>query len=78
MVTWEALSVILAGAYLVYELSRTRQKRDPNPVPNQQLIDRLREEVENLKVQQKRQRWNDVGLALLMLVIVIVHLSGTP
>lgn len=68
------LVAILTIVCLAYELRRTLQNRDLEYVANQQLIDRLREEVENLKDEQKQQRWNDVGLAVVLLVIVLVQL----
>ena len=61
-------------ALVVWDIRRRRQNLDPSHVPGQQVVDRLREEVKNLKAEQGRQRWYDLWLAIVVAVVALGHI----
>ena len=78
---WEGLDVglkVVAGigslGLIAWEIHRRLQNLDSTHGPGQQVVDRLREEVDNLKAEQRRQRWYDLLLAIVVAVIALAHI----
>ena len=78
---WEQLDAgfkVAAGIgalFLVaWEIYRRLQNLDATHGPGLQKVDRLREEIDILKAEQRRQRWYDLLLAIVVAAVALGHI----
>lgn len=73
----EVVGGIGALLLLAWEIYRRFENKNATLGPGLQEVERLREEVDIMKAEQRRQRWYDLLLALVVVAIALGHIFSS-